>query len=270
MKEMSRFDLQFVFTSRRRCRLSRNLLLGFLLLWGMLPVAVQAELWSRTAISGMQDVAMAPNGLIWLTGKNGAVWKSDNIYASSLTVVEGSSGFSRIAAGPGGIVWAVKSNGSLWKFAAGSWTGAAAKEMEDVAIAPEGKVWLVAKNGAIWFSDDQGQQLTRIESDGFRRISAGPDNVVWAVKSDGSLWKFAANSWTQTPMGGIEDVAMASNGLIWLTGKNGVLWSSLDGGATFNQDDEVNGLENIAAGRRGAWAVGFDGTLWHKFFSPQF
>lgn len=269
MKEMSWFgSLQSVLTPRKR-RLSRNLLLGFLLLWGMLPAISQAELWSSTAISGMQDVAMAPNGIIWLTGKNGTVWKSDNIYASSLAAIEGSD-FSRLAVGPDGVVWAVKSNGSLWKFAAGSWLETAANEMEDVAIAPEGKVWLVGKNGAIWFSDDQGQQLTRIASSGFSRISARSDGVVWAVKSDGTLWKFAASSWIQIAVSGIEDVAVAADGLIWLTGKNGILWNSADGGATFKQDDEVSGLENIAAGRRGAWAIGFDGTVWHKFFSPQF
>lgn len=269
MKEMSWFSsLQIVFTPRVR-RLSRNLLFGFLLLWGILPAITQAELWSGTAISGMRDVAMAPNGRIWLTGKNGTVWKSDNIYASSLTAIEG-SGFNRLAVDPDGVVWAVKSNGGLWKFAAGSWLETAVNEMEDVAIAPDGKVWLVGKNGTIWFSDGQGQQLNRIESSGFSRISAGPDGVVWAVKSDGTLWKFAANSWTQATVSGIEDVAVASDGLIWLTGKNGILWNSLDGGVTFSQDNEVSGLENIAAGRRGAWAVGFDGTLWHKFFSPQF
>lgn len=269
MKEMGWFGLQIVFSPGAKRRLSRNLLFGFLLLWGMLPATVQAELWSRTEINGMNDVAMAPSGLIWLTGKNGTVWKSDNIYASSLTEIEG-NGFSRIAAGPDGVVWAVKSNGSLWKFAAESWTETVVKEMEDAAIAPEGKVWLVAKNGAVWFSDDQGLQFTRIESSDFRRISAGSDNVVWAVKSDGTLWKFAANSWIQATVSEIEDVAVAPNGLIWLTGKNGILWNSRDGGVTFSQDDEVNGLENIAAGRRGAWAVGFDGVLWHKFFSPQF
>lgn len=269
MKEISWLNsLQIVLTPGWRC-FSRNLLLGFLLLSGMLPAIIQAELWSSTTISGMRDVAMAPNGIIWLTGRNGTVWKSDNIYASSLTAVEG-SGFSRIAVGPDGVVWAIKSNGSLWKFAAGTLTETMANEMEDVAIAPEGKVWLVGKNGAIWFNDDQGQQFTRIESSGFSRISAGSDGVVWAVKSDGTLWKFAVSSWTQTTVSGIEDVAVASDGLIWLTGKNGVLWSSLDGGVTFSQDNEVSGLENIAAGRRGAWAVGFDGALWHKFFSPQF
>ena len=261
-------NLRIVFDTSAQCVL-RNLLLGFLLLWGMSPSSIQAELWSRTAITGMRDVAMAPGGRIWLTGKNGNVWVSDNIYASSLTQIEG-SGFNRIAVAPDGVVWAVKSNGSVWKFAAASWIETVPDEMEDVAIAPEGKVWLVGKNGSVWFSADLGEKFTRIEGSGFSRISTAPDDVVWAVKTDGTLWKFAADGWIQTPISEIADVAVASDGLIWLTGKNGALWNSLDGGVTFNQDSEVSGLENISAGRRGAWAVGFDGTLWHKFFSPQF
>jgi photosystem II stability/assembly factor-like uncharacterized protein len=142
--------------------------------------------------------------------------------------------------------------------------------MEDVAIAPDGKVWLVGENGTIWFSSDQGQKFTQIEASGFSRISVGPGGIVWAVGSNGMLWKFAAGSWTKTAASGVGDVAIAPNGLIWLAGKDGTIWSSPDDGVTFSQDEEANGLENIAAGRSGAWAVGFNGTLWRKLFSPQF
>lgn len=257
-----------IFTHRVWCLL-RSLLISFLLLCGMFPSLVQAEIWSRTAKSGMKDVAVAPDGIIWLTDKKGAIWKSDNIYASSLTQIE-ASGFSRISIGPSGIVWAVKSDGTLWKFAASRWSDTAANEIEDVAIAPDGKVWVVGRNGTIWSSSDRGQSFMQIEGSGFSRISVGPDGVVWTIKSDGTLWKFVTNSWIKTAMSGKGDIAIAPNGLIWLAGQDGTVWSSSDDGITFSQYEEVGGLENITAMNRGAWAVGFDGTLWHKFFSPQF
>lgn len=250
-------------------RLSRRVLIGLLMVCGMFPSLAQAEIWHSTPTSGMRDVAIAPSGLIWLTGEDGAVWVSDNIYGSSFRQI-GAGGFSRISVGPDSTVWAIGSNGALWKFATGSWTETTANAVEDVAIAPDGKVWFVGKDGSIWFSGDQGQKFTQIEASGFSRISAGPGGVVWAVRPDGTLWKFAAGSWAKTPASGAGDVAIAPNGLIWLAGKDGTIWSSPNGGVTFSQDEEARGIENISAGRSGTWAVGFNGTLWRKLFSPQF
>ena len=192
-KKVTRLNgMQMIF-AHQAWRLSRRLLIGLLMICGMFPSLVQAEIWRRTATSGMKDVAIAPNGLIWLTGKDGTVWTSDNVYGSSFTQIE-ASGFSRISVGPSGVVWAVGPNGTLWKF---------------------------------------------------------------------------AGSWTKTAANGIGDVAIAPNGLIWLAGKNGTIWSSPDDGVTFSQDEQASGIENIATGRGGAWAVGFNGTLWRKLFSPQ-
>ncbi|SFI42229.1 tectonin domain-containing protein [Nitrosomonas sp. Nm34] len=256
-------------SAHREGRLLRSLLIACLLC-GMYPLLVQAEIWSRTPINGMRDVTVALNGIVWLTDKNGAVWKSDNIYASSLTQME-TSGFSRIAVGPDGVVWAVKSNGTLWKFATDSWSETAAKEIEDVAVAPDSKkVWVVGKDGTVWLSSDQGQRFIQIEGSDFSRISVKSESMVWAVKSDGTVWKLASGGWSETAANEIEDIAIAPNGLIWLTGKDGTVSSSSDDGVTFSQYEEVGGLKNIAARNRDAWAVSFDGTLWHKFFSPQF
>lgn len=185
---------QMKFTHQAWC-LSRRLLIGLLMVCGMFPSLSQAEIWHKTPTSGMRDVAIAPNGFIWLTGKDGTVWVSDNVFGSS---------------------------------------------------------------------------FTQIEASGFSRISAGPGGVVWAVRPDGTLWKSVTGSWTKTSASGAGDVAIASNGLIWFASKDGTLWSSPDGGVTFSQDEEARGIENIAAGRSGAWAVGFNGVLWRKLFSPRF
>lgn len=58
-----------------------------------------------------------------------------------------------------------------------------------------------------------------------------------------------AEIWHHTATSGVKDVAIAPNGLIWLTGKYGTIWSSPDDGFTFSQDEQASGIENIAAGR---------------------
>lgn len=246
---------------------SQRLRFGFLVLCAMFSSEAHAEIWHSTSVSAMRDVAVAPDGIIWLTGKDGTVWVSDNIYGSSFTQIA-SHDFSRIAVGLGGAAWVIKSDGTLWKYT-NTWMQTTAKEMQDVAIAPDGKVWLVGENGATWVSNDNGKQFAQIEGNGFSRISAGMDGTVWAIQSDGTLWKYT-NTWVQTMANEMQDVAVASNGLIWLAGKNGAIWSSADGGTTFSQDEHADGIENIAAGRGGTWAVGSNGILWRKLFSPQF
>lgn len=250
-------------------RPSKILLLGLLLLCGLFSAMSQAEIWHSTKTNGMNDAALAPNGIIWLTGRNGAIWMSDNIYGSSFTLIK-PGGFGRITVAPDSVVWTTGIDGSLWKFTSGTWTEIAENGIADVAIAPDGKVWLVKRSGAISFSSDQGKNFTQITDNGFKRISVAPDGAVWVVATNGVLWKFAKENWIQTTANGIGDVAIAPNGLIWLAAKNGAVWSSSDDGVTFNQDEHATGIENIAAGRSGAWAVGLDGTLWRKLFSPQF
>ena len=249
--------------------LSHRVLLGLLALCGFFPLLTQAEIWHSTRTSEINDVAIAPNGFIWLTGKTGVIWVSDNIYGSSFTQIKARD-FNRLSVGPDSTVWVIKSNGTLWKFVAGNWTKTAAKSVEDVAIAVDGNVWLVEKSGAVSFSRDKGQSFTQIAATGFSRISTGLDGTIWAVGTNGILWKFVAERWIQTTASNIGDVAIAPGGLIWLAGKNGIVWSSSDDGVTFTQDEHASGIENIAAGRSGAWAVGFDGTLWRKLFSPQY
>lgn len=250
-------------------RLSKILLLGLFILYGLYHSMAQAEIWHSTKTDGMNDVAIAPNGIIWLTDRNGAIWMSDNIYGSSFTLIK-PGGFGRIAVAPDNVVWTTGIDDSLWKFTSGNWTEVAENGIVDIAVAPDGKVWLVKRNGAISFSADQGKNFTQIAGDGFNRISVAPDGTVWLVGTNGVLWKFAKEKWIQTTASGIGDVAIAPNGLIWLAAKNGAVWSSSDDGVTFSRDEHANGIENIAAGRSGAWAVSLNGTLWRKLFSPQF
>lgn len=93
--------------------LSQRLRFGALMLCAMFSSWAHAEIWHSTPVSAMRDVAVAPNGLIWLVGKNGAIWSSADD-GTTFSQDEHAKGIENIAAGRGG-AWAVGSNGTLWR-----------------------------------------------------------------------------------------------------------------------------------------------------------
>lgn len=78
-----------------------------------------------------------------------------------------------------------------------------------------------------------------------------------------------AEIWRITPTNGMRDVSITPNGLVRLSGKDGIIGSSPDDVVIFIQDEEARGIESIVAGRSGAWAVGINAALWRKRFSSQ-
>lgn len=68
--------------------------------------------WTQTPASGMGDVAVAPDGTVWLAGDNGTIWSSTD--GANFDQIE-ASGFESLAAGSNGRVWAVGTNGTLWR-----------------------------------------------------------------------------------------------------------------------------------------------------------
>ena len=96
-------------------------------------------------------------------------------------------------------------------------------------------------------------------------------NVDWVNDDIWSVFSLARTEiWHITPASGMRDVAITPNGLVRLAGKDGNIGSSPDDGVTFIQNEDARGIENIAAERFGAWAVGINGALWRKRFSSQF
>jgi photosystem II stability/assembly factor-like uncharacterized protein len=71
--------------------------------------------WNKTDASGMRDVAVAPDGTVWLAGWNGTIWFSHD-QGKTFQQQADASGFSRVAVAPDGTVWGVGYNGTLWNF----------------------------------------------------------------------------------------------------------------------------------------------------------
>lgn len=226
---------------------------------GTIGQPLQIGAWTQTPASGIGDVTVAPDGTIWLAGRNGSVWNSAD--GRNFNRID-ASGFARVAAAPDGSLWAVGGNGSLWHRANGSWVQTPASNMADVAVGPDGRLWLAGLNETIWNSTD-GQNFTRVEASGFRRLAVGLDGTVWAVGTNGTLWRLDGGQWTQTPASDMGDVAAAGDGTVWLAGRNGTIWFTRDG--TSFEQVEASGFESIAASPQNrVWAVGANGTLWHR------
>jgi hypothetical protein len=157
-----------------------------------------------------------------------------------------------------------------------SWTQTSASGIGDVAGGPDATVWVAGKNGTIWFSkkpetDYAGKEFTEIQASNVSRVSVGPDEVLWAVCSDGTLWNCLfdtdkgsfTNRWAKTAASGMMDVALSSDGTVWLAGRNGSIWFSNDQAKTFHETD-ASGFSRVSVGPDGVlWAVGSNGTLWN-------
>ena len=68
-----------IISTHRLWALSRKLLIGWLAISGVFPASVQAEIWNRAAASGMNDVAVAPDGAFVL------IWRDANARGCGLT-----------------------------------------------------------------------------------------------------------------------------------------------------------------------------------------
>jgi hypothetical protein len=159
--------------------------------------------WTHTPTSGMVDVAVSPDGTIWLVGHDGSIFYSTDRAA---TVHKSkASGMARISVGPDGTLWAVGSNGTVWScvltlanstavtHSTEKWLQTGASGMGDVGVHPFlGTLWLAGKNGTIWSSTDRGKTFSVAgDATGFESVAAGSLNSavdVWGVGSNESLW----------------------------------------------------------------------------------
>jgi hypothetical protein len=234
--------------------------------------------WEKTPATGMNDVGVTQGGQIWLSGKNGTIWSSND--GQSFTEEAGVSGFGRIAGGnKRAEVWAVgRDNHTLWHLLPGSgWKEANATDVADVAVgryclagASECTplIWIAGVNGTIWYSDNDGRNFTQIKAEGFCRVATHSTDL-WAVGCNGTVWQYTsspaaawdAGKWEQSEASKIADVAADENDSLWLTGQNGSVWERVNGQG-FVEISPPAGFVSIAVGHGKVYAVRADGTLW--------
>lgn len=188
---------------------------------------VKSQEFTRTNASGLQDVAVAPNGTIWACGTNGTIWYSTS-NGNTWTQIE-ASGFKSIGANDNNIiacgddetVWIA--NGSGASFQRTSATG-----FQDVVISPGGRMAGAGTNETIWTSSIQSpNNWSKAEASGFISVDNNDNNIV-AAGSNGKIWIANINGtgWIETSASGFRQVSVAPSGVIYAVGTNGTLWSS--------------------------------------------
>ncbi|WP_018262488.1 hypothetical protein [Methylobacterium sp. WSM2598] len=255
--------------------------------------------WVPTAASGMGDVGAAPsaNEPLWLAGRNGTVWRTDDGKDFEQLTGHGlPPGVTRIAGSHGrqfadtrqNVAWAVTGAGELWRFNGQGWTKTKASGMLDVAVSPFDRAWVLGQNGTVWMTGEVGDQFVQVRPhDGapvFIRIAVVPDLVaradtIWLAGNDGSLWRLnpSQTDWWRTNASEVGDVALGPHGRLWLAGTNGTVWHS-DGVhftrvstlpdrrqlATPKHDQSLPPLhiESLAGRGNTVWGVTNTGELW--------
>ncbi len=127
-----------------------------------------------------------------------------------------------------------------------------------IACPDKSHVWIVGQNGTISFSGDQGKTWTAQTSttkrqlldvsffDTQRGIAVGDSGTILRTEDGGAHWNeipMPAGAKLPEEMDGVVDpkdlvlysVALATNNRVWICGEFGVILTSSDGGATFQQ-----------------------------------
>lgn len=222
--------------------------------------------WESAPFSGAADIAVGPDGTIWVTGSNGTVWFSSD--GTNFNNTGANHNLGRIAVSNGGTVWAVGNDGSVKRFNPdGTWYTTNAEGAADIAIGPDGKIWVTGIDGTLWCSSD-ASNWTRTPASGAADVDIGPDGRIWVTGTDGTVW-FSSDGcttgtgFTQTNASDMANIAVGPDGRIWLTGHDGTVSVSSDG-SNWNNTNSSN-FRRIDVGLNGAvWGVKRDSTVWKR------
>jgi hypothetical protein len=241
------------------------------------------------------------DGMLWASTELGIIrWDlartNADLFTSSdgLPFADGSSG--RIAAAPDGMVWAFTWNQDLARFDGTGWSEPAGYDQLDIvnprcrayeeclnpitamAVGPDGLLSLAVGPETLLQYDGIDWTVLPIADGETHGDGASAWSTDMAVASDGTLWAaaweellaFDGDSWDRftandgLPSGGINSVAVAPNGDVWIGTTDDFEGDPSGGVARFDGEswtvfDETDGLHEMSVS---ALTVGPDGTVW--------
>jgi hypothetical protein len=111
----------------------------------------------------------------------------------------------------------------------------------DPMAQPVTHIWLVANNGTLWRMDTAGN-VSHVDAPGNFRVVADVDPIgLLAIDREDHLWSLSSGSWTlrANPDGPADPFVSATgdgSGRAWLATRDGRVFSTNDGGASFSPD----------------------------------
>ncbi len=204
-----------------------------------------------------RDISVGANGDVWITDAgSGALHKWNG---SGWVYMNDSA--TRISVDSAGNPWFVKADGSIWTDNGTARTQIPGPPAKDIGAG--GNVHIVGTNGREYTWTGGGWHENPYMTDA-SSIDVDAGAFAWIRKADGAIYRQILNSqWEHVPGALARDVAVGTNGDVWILGIGGGdphRWN----GATWDYMDGYDGINIDVAPDGQVWMVKEDGTIWRQ------
>jgi hypothetical protein len=228
-------------------------------------------------VSMVKDIAMAPNGDVWVAAIGGVYRLSSDGKSAKLGDYKRPGSVDSLAIGADGTVWTTSFTG-VGRYDGKSWqidpkeqlTGATL--LGDIAVDGDNRPWVVSTDH-LYRRGDSGWAVVdtagaAADKPFFEHVTAGPDGKMWVIGSAGVIRGDEAG-WTKvdlhTSFGDVKELAIGVNGHLAAAGRGrvrlrhgGEVYELTPDGAGF-QAKTIDSVAVDAAGR--AWLATDNGVV---------
>ena len=211
--------------------------------------------------SGVNLVAVANNGKIYVSPDSGASW---NLFPASIPAT-----CDNLSSSADGKNFAAIGNGVMYVYTetSGTWNKRVSVKRWTASVFFDGGIIASANDGNIYTSSDLGVNWNRLAGSGlmvWTAISSSADGSSLAAINNGSVYvsNDSGKNWTRRDIGsGWKSVAYSAGGVMAAVGSTGVV-SSADSGATwwFERTTVGLGWRSVAASSDGGFLAAVDGS----------
>ncbi|HUH00557.1 MAG TPA: hypothetical protein VML75_01100 [Kofleriaceae bacterium] len=228
-------------------------------------------------VSTVKDIAMAPNGDVWVAAIGGVYRLSSDGKSAKLGDYKRPGSVDSLAIGADGTVWTTSFTG-VGRYDGKSWQIdpkeqlAGATLLGDIAVDGDNRPWVVStdhlyrRGDSGWTVIDTGGAVA--DKPFFEHVTAGPDGKMWVIGSAGVIRGDEAG-WTKvdlhTSFGDVKELAIGANGHLAAAGRGhvrlrhgGEVYELTPDGAGF-QAKAIDSVAVDAAGR--VWLATDNGVV---------
>ncbi|MGB7538650.1 MAG: two-component regulator propeller domain-containing protein, partial [Anaerolineales bacterium] len=185
----------------------------------------------------VKDIAVSPDGTVWLATNDGLVNNAQGTMSHLL-----SGNFKSVEIGPDGAVWVGTEMAGIWRYADGETTkyttedGLLSNYIVSIAISPTGEVWAGSPESGL--SKFEGGEWKNFRTEDpvqnwYADALATDDGSVWVLSAFNDLMQFDGTHWISYPQENLPSYYVFSN-VIARTPDDQLLIGTTDGLSIFN------------------------------------